>query len=208
MIRATDYRGAIVALIIFCKSLSPASSQVVVELSTAKRVYTIGDEIRMNLRYTNRGRETITLLPELAPHPAEWFAFVKIGGGPTARLFNDFEAPWVDFEQLSKRCVVLRPGRSVVRTICARLASSLPTYFQRRQRGLFLIFPGTAALELPGPGGYAVTATYRSPRDNPVKQYLPKRLPLWEGTATSNSVRLKVRSHNESGRMQRAGQWE
>jgi len=95
---------------------------------------------------------------------------------------------------------VLQPGGSVRRTIKAQVASSLPDYLIRRQRGLFLIFPGTAVLELPGAGTYEVIVTFRAPRDHPIKRYLRKRPPLWEGSVTSNSLQLGIRSVNEKSR--------
>jgi hypothetical protein len=195
------FRGVIVAVIVWFQSLVPASSEVVVELSAAKPLYAVGDQIRLNLRYTNRGREAITLLPKFPTDPGEWFSFVRVEDRRSAQLINDFEAPWIDDETLSKQTVVLQPGRSVLRTIRARLERSLPDYLLRQQRGLFVIFPGTAVLQLPGPGRYDVSATYRSPRDNPIKKYLRKRPRLWEGTVTTNSIYVEIRAHSERGRM-------
>jgi hypothetical protein len=174
-----------------------AASEIELTLSIRQNSYGLNDEILLKVGYKNISKHPVTVLPQTELYPTDVVELRYGGKAKPAKVLEYFEVG-IDFARLIKYAVVLQPQESCHRTIMARFASSLPRYFNDSRRGLFLVFKGSSAFELPGSGEYAVVAKYVSSVDNPVKQYLPRAAPpLWEGKVKSRSVKITFRADQQ-----------
>ena len=167
-------------------------SDVKVALSTNKKSFKRGDEIRFKIVFKNTGPHAIRLLPRSEVQSADAITVTNVATQRQARVLRYGEVA-VDFQQLSKETVILQPGQLWHRDLRARFASTLPAYFNERRAGLFLVFRGMSAINLPDVGFYSILVDYHSPPNNPVKQYLSDAPPLWEGRAASTPIVVEFR---------------
>jgi hypothetical protein len=171
------------------------ASELQLTISADRPTYQLGDKMRLRITYKNVSGHSIKLLPQPEVYLAD---SVKVTSRQRAQSVEELRHSeiGIDFQQLSKHVMVLRPGRSYHRDITVGFVASLPPYFNDTTPGLFLVFQGASALKLPSFGTYDLVANYVSPADNPVKQYLPKASPtLWEGEARSLPVVVTFRGN-------------
>jgi hypothetical protein len=168
-----------------------STEQVQIALRADKTSYKIGESIGFEITYKNVSPNPIALLTESETYPVDAFIITRISDHRRPEKIR-FGVPSIAWDALADDVVKVRPQAKVSRRLTAEIRSILPSDYKDKRRGVFLIFPASAAL-LPGFGKYEIKAHFHSSLDHPVNSYLPQNSKLWRGDVLSAPVVIDIR---------------
>jgi hypothetical protein len=190
-------RGFICAVVILLVGTEICSgADLAIRLHLNQTVYKIGDTWRASITYQNISKHPIRLIPDLPIYPASRFHMTKVQGGGQPEFVIPGEIAVIDSESLARSAKVLQPGASMTRAIDAKVSTMLPKFYNKRDRGLYLVFSGHA-LKLPGGGSYDVEALIISPEKTGEAEMAKKLFgqpDVWAGSTTSAPVRMELKA--------------
>ena len=183
------------ALALFCFSCwfvaaSVHAEQVKIELKTDKTHYTVGENIRFEITYKNVSASPLFLLTESESYPVDALIIRRTNDRRRPEKIR-FGLPSIAWDAVAEDVVKVRPQAQISRRLTAEIRSVLPRDYKDKRRGLFLIFPASAAL-LPGPGKYEIKAYFHSSPEHSVSAYLSKSSKLWRGDVMSRPVVIDI----------------
>jgi hypothetical protein len=156
-----------------------------ISLRPKRPVYKPGDRLSIEIKYRNRQRRAVRLLPDLLVYPAAAFKFRNVSNRIQGR-FLKYSQIDVDVEQWGMNVVTLGPGKIYSRELKVQVVDRLPNEYGNSRRGLYILFP-VSAVALPGPGRYAVTMDYDS-IEHPVRRVIHGYPEFWQGKVSSPAV--------------------
>ncbi len=156
-----------------------------ISLRPKKPVYKSGDRLTIEIKYRNRQRRAVRLLPNLLVYPAAAFKFRNVSNG-TQGTFLKYSEIDIDVEQWAKDVVTLGPGKTCSRQLKVQVVDRLPSEYGNNRRGLFILFL-VSAVALPSPGRYAVTMDYDS-IEHPVRRVIHRYPEFWQGKVSSPPI--------------------
>lgn len=166
-------------------------SGVSISLSSDKESYKIGETVQFLISFKNTGPDAVTLLPDNTVYSSDLVLSTRLGGGPSPKVLRYGEIG-IDFERLAKEAVVLRPGATFQLALPVKFSRSLPKYFHDDRNGVFLVFKGMSAIELPSFGKYRFIAKHDASGDGHLKHYLRGSPGFWEGKSRSGPILLEL----------------
>lgn len=168
-----------------------ATDDITMRIRFNKATYKIGARMRLQFVYHNSAKHAIRFLPEPEPRYADALLLTEVNSKRPG-IVIPFGEMSMDFEGLSKRVVLLRPGQEYSRRFVLQIASTLPPSYKESRKGLFLWFPGST-IELPHSGRYCAIGQYYCSPKHPVARYLSGKPRLWYGEAKSAPVIVEFR---------------
>jgi hypothetical protein len=168
-----------------------ASQGVKMTLQIDKKRYRVGENIKFHITYKNISHRAIWFLPHDEVFPARVFEIKNMRTNKVGAQIHSAAEASIVFEGYAEEVVRLQPGAQTTRTLDADIQSKLPNFYDDRQIGLFLVFPGSS-IRLDGSGQYQVRARFKLSPDHPVHAFLPRSKKLWHGEIESNAVVVQI----------------
>jgi hypothetical protein len=160
-----------------------------IELLFGKPNYKAGDSIEFTVCYQNSSDHPIRVLAKERYYISDLLSLERRGDHKKAGYLRPEGESQFLGEELAEYIVLLEPGDSVARKYRGQVASSLPSGYEKKSNGLFLVFNGSA-IELPGPGKFEATSSYDEKAEDPLNEYVTLPPKLWQGEARSAPVLL------------------
>lgn len=179
-------RVIVLSLLLIPACANAGPSDLTMSIRPDKAIYKTGEKMNLQITYRNTAKYAIRFLPEPEPHYADALLLREVNGKRSGTVIP-FGEMSMDFEGLSKRVVLLRPGQAYSRRFDLQIASTLPPSYKESRKGLFLWFPGST-IELPHSGRYHAIGQYYCSPKHPVARYLSGNPRLWYGEAKSAPV--------------------
>jgi hypothetical protein len=182
-------------LAIFLGFLQLGSAQVAPEgvsvtIRCDKDHYKVGETIKFNIVYKNISNAPIWLLAQTESYPVDVLSIKKVGDSrrPEKIRLGEQSVVW---DALAQKVVRLKPSAEIPRLLEANVLSKLPSIYDDRSTGMFLVLPASA-VRLPGAGKYEIRAMFHSSPNHPVNRYLPRGAQLWRGDVTSEPIAIAI----------------
>lgn len=158
-------------------------------LSFGKSNYKVGDTLEFKVCYENSSNHVIRVVAKERYYVSDLLSLERRGDHKKAEYLRPAGESQFIGEELAEYAVVLEPGDSVTRRYRGQVALSLPSVYEEKSSGLFLVFNGSA-LKLPGFGKFEATSSYEEKSDDSLDQYVTLPPKLWRGEAHSAPVTL------------------
>jgi hypothetical protein len=164
------------------------SADVQMELRTNRKIYHMGETVTFVMTFRNTSGRSLRIFPGPEQNGTRVISLANLASNTKPKPLQLVELSTY-FDSWARETVTVKPGQTCRHTLKAVFRDRLPPDWENPNRGIYLIFYGGTAFQLPEFGKYSVSGTYRFDDDHPVVNYISRNGPrLWFGNLISESV--------------------